>query len=97
MIIKAEDRLGNPRPLGEWVFGLLWAYRKAYEEKKRMGIDNWFKKLKAESDSQKKEERDKISDENQALLRDDVIAWRKGAKELANLPASDVVAGYRKI
>lgn len=97
IIITCEDEHGNAKAPGEWILNRLFVYRHRYEEKKKMGIDQWFKRLKADLDANIQKEEDKISDESQARLRDDVVSWKKAAKELDNLPPSDATAGYRKV
>jgi len=97
VIITCEDEHGNPKAPGEWILNRLYVYRQRYEAKKKMGVDEWFRHLKAQVDANIQSEEEKISDESRARLRDDVVQWRKAAKELDNLPASDATAGYRKV
>lgn len=97
IILTCEDEKGNSKAPGEWVMNRLFVYRQRYEEKQRMGVDNWFERLKSDLDAHVAKEEQKISDEYQARLREDVVQWRKAAKELDNLPPSDATAGYRKV
>jgi len=97
IIITCEDDSGNPKAPGEWVLNRLFVYRQRYEAKKQVGVDEWFKRLKAQADANVLNEEEKISDDHRARLREDVVQWRKAAKELDNLPASDATAGYRKV
>lgn len=97
IVVTCEDENGNPKAPGEWVLNRLFVYRQRYEAKRQMGVDAWFAKLKLEADAHIAKEEEKISDENRARLREDVVQWRKAAKELDNLPPSDATAGYRKV
>lgn len=96
-ILKAEDKNGNEKPLGEWVFNVLYVKRHNWEEKQRMGASRWLEELKYKANKFKEKERSSISDDHQAMLRDDVMQWRKASKELQGLPVSDATAGYRKV
>jgi len=96
IIITAEDNDGNPQPLGEWVFNKLWVYRQRWAAKQRMGTDKWLDKLANEAKAQKDKMQADASDENRAMIRDDITQWRKAAREVAGDPASDAKAGYRK-
>lgn len=96
-ILKAENKDGSPKPLGDWVFNSLYVKRHNYDVKARIGCDRWLDALKYEAEIQRKKEASNISDDNQAMLRDDVLQWRKAAKELQGFSASDAKAGYRKV
>lgn len=97
IILKAEDKEGYPKPLGEWVFNKLFAYRQAYELKRSLGPDKWLTKLAQEAEDQRNEEEDKNAKEREYKILDDINEWRRGAREFDNRPASDVTAGYQKI
>lgn len=97
VLIVAEDAEGNPKPLGDWVFNKLFVWRKKWEEKARMGADRYWENLVAQSVQQQTEIEDKISEDHQAMLREDITQWKKCSKELQGLPVSDATAGYRKI
>lgn len=96
-IIKCENPDKTPRPLGDWVFAKLHAKRQMYELKRRMGSDSWMDSLISEAKSQKQKIEDKNSQDHQLMIKDDLIQWRKASKEIQNQPASDAVAGYRKV
>lgn len=96
-ILIAQDKEGNPEPLGEWVFQALRVKRDAWEKKMAMGANAYFKHLIDKADSQKRKMAESASLENQDMIRDDIISWRKAAKEIGKGVASDVTAGYRKI
>ncbi|OQA61432.1 MAG: hypothetical protein BWY41_00112 [Candidatus Atribacteria bacterium ADurb.Bin276] len=97
VILACEDEDGNPKAPGEWVLNRLYVYRQRYEAKREMGIDEWFKRLKSDLDAYVEKKEQQISDDHQAMLREDVVQWRKAAKELEGLPVSDATAGYRKV
>lgn len=96
-IIKAEYPDKTERPLGEWVFEKLHKYRQIYELKVKMGASQWLDDLKRQALENRQKEEEKISLEHQALIRDDLISWRKASRELQNMPTSDITAGYRKV
>jgi len=95
-ILVAEDKEGNPKPLGEWVFNRLFVYRQRYEAKRDIGVDQWFKNLVYEADKEKEKKSENWSDNHQAMLREDITQWRKASKELKNEPIADATAGYPK-
>lgn len=97
VLIVAEDKDGNELPLGEWVFNKLFVYRHNAEVKHSMSPDRYLDHLIYQARQNFDAELKNISDDNQALLREDRNVWRRGARELDNLPTSDVTAGYRKI
>ena len=97
IILTCEHSDGRPKAPGEWMMNRLWVYRQRYIQKKNMGIDAWFEKMRLDAAAHVREEEERFSIENQARMRDDVISWKKGARELDNLPISDATAGYRKI
>lgn len=97
IIIIAEDKDKQPKPLGEWVFNTLYVYRQRYDEKVRVGVDNWLNGLADEAKRQKAEMEEKASQDNVDRIKDDITSWRKASKEIQGLPVSDVTAGYRKI
>lgn len=96
-ILKAQNKDGSERPLGEWVFNTLFVKRQNWETAAKRGAAQWVDQLKDELDRKNEKSRRSLSDDNQALLREDVMQWRKAARELHNLPTSDVTAGYRKV
>jgi len=96
VILKAEDKEGNPMPLGDWVFNKLFVFRQQYLDKREKGVAKWLGDLKDECDTYKAEQARKSSDNRQHKILDDINDWRRGARELDNLPKSDVTAGYPK-
>lgn len=96
IILTAEDAEGNPKPLGEWIFNRLYVYRHNYEIKKR-NPENFFQSLLSQAETQKAEIEEKSSTEHRYKLLDDRNEWRKAARELRNLPKSDVTAGYPRV
>ncbi len=97
IILVAEDSKGEAKPLGEWVFNKLYVWRKKWEEKAQVGADKFLDNLIVEAAVQKEQMRQAASDDHQAMLKDDIIQWRKVSKELNNQPVNDATAGYRKI
>lgn len=97
VILKAENKDGTERPLGEWVFNSLYVKRHNWEHAAKVGAAKWIDDLKYQLEKKREKEREKFSDDHKAMLRDDVLQWRKAAKELQGLPVSDARAGYRKV
>lgn len=89
IILKAEDRNGNPKPLGEWVFNSLYVKRKRWEALNAMGAEKWLQNLKDQALDWRASESRKISEDHQAQIRDDIWQWRRAAKEIQNLPTAD--------
>jgi len=96
-ILIAEDKDGNPEPLGEWVFQVLRLKRDAWEKKIAMGANAYFNSLMDKAREQKQKMAEDASSENVDMIKDDIISWRKAAKEIEKGIPSDVTAGYRKI
>lgn len=95
-LIIAEDSKGDPKPLGEWVFSKLFVKRHNYELKKQLGADGYFNNLLAQAHEQQEQMAASASDDNQAMIREDITQWRKAAKEIEKGVAADATAGYRK-
>lgn len=96
-ILIAQDKEGNPKPLGDWVFNQLFVKRHNYEVKRSMGVDAYIKHLEEKAKIQKQQIAENASDDNQAMIRDNITQWRKAAKELDNGAPADAKAGYRQI
>ena len=96
IVLVCKDRDGNPKAPGDWVFDRLWIMRNNCEEKKRMGATNWLNSLKAKAEENTAREKAAVSDDHQAMLREDVLQWRKVRREMKNEPVSDATAGYPK-
>lgn len=96
VLLRCENEFGEALPVGDWVIHELGKMRLNWES----AISNpneWFSKLISESDAQKKQISDKASINHKAMLMEDIVSWRKAAREIQNLPSSDVTAGYRKL
>lgn len=96
VILVAEDKEGNPEPLGEWVFKALRIKRDAWEKKMAMGANTWFNHMMDKARDQKNKLAAEASRENVDMIKDDIIQWRKAAKEFEKGVPSDVTAGYAK-
>lgn len=97
LIFTAQDEHGNPKQLGDWVINKLFVMRLEHEKKIKVGVDAWMNDLAYQAQKQREEIEEKASDNSRAQLREDVLQWRKAAKELDGLPTSDVTAGFRKV
>lgn len=97
VILKAENKDGSEKPLGEWVFNALFVKRRNWEVKAAQGATRWIDDLKYQAEKQKQIITKNISQEHQEMLREDVLQWRKASKELQGLPIADATAGYRKV
>lgn len=95
IILKCEDREGNPKPLGEWVFNKLFVFRKQWEAKMEKGPDKWLDDMVAECTEIQKEQERKASEKHQDMILDDITEWRKAAREFDGGCANDVTAGYQ--
>ena len=95
IILKAEDKEGNTRPLGQWVFNTLFAYRQNYIAKREMGADKWFESLAEEANTNNTVADSKASKAHQEQILDDIVEWRKAAREFDGGCANDVTAGYQ--
>jgi hypothetical protein len=96
VILTCEDKDGNARTPGDWILNRLFVYRHNYEEKRRIGVDCWLNNLRSQIDDERQREEQALSDNNQAMLKDDIVQWRKVNREMRNEPTSDVTAGYQK-
>lgn len=96
-ILIAEDKDGNPEPLGDWVLQALKVKRAEWEKKMAMGANNYFKSLMDKAEAQKRKMAFDASDDNQAMIREDIMQWRKASRQIEGGVPSDVTAGYRKI
>lgn len=94
IIIVAEDESGNPKPLGDWVFNQLFVYRAKFEEKHRMGADQWIAHLKYQADYENAKSLAKASQTAREMIVDDINVWRRGIAELNNEPTSDIGVHY---
>lgn len=81
--------------LGDWVFMTLRAYQESYELR-RKNPNNFFNGLISEAAAQAAQIEAKGSEEHKYKLLDERNEWRRAARELRNLPKSDVTAGYPK-
>lgn len=96
LIVTCEHEDGTPKPVGDWIFNRLFVFRARQEAKQQVGVDTWLKQMRAQVELQDEMEQQKLSDNHQAHLREDVIQWRKGSYEMKGKPKSDAIAGYRK-
>jgi hypothetical protein len=96
IILKAEDRDGKPKALGDWVFNKLFVYRQNWLTKAEKGADRWLEDMAEECRNIKAEKERKVSEVGQEKILDDINEWRRGARELDGRPTSDVTAGYPK-
>jgi hypothetical protein len=95
IILKCEDRDGNPKPLGDWVFNKLFVFRQAWIEKMEKGPEKWLSDMEAQAEEIKKEQEQKLSVKNQEMILDDITEWKKAAREFDGGCPSDVTAGYQ--
>lgn len=96
ILMTLEDDFKNPASPGDWVFFHLHDMRKKYEEHARRG-DNWIVDRMNECDDYREKKQQKLSEETQYKIKNDIIFWKKAAAEFLNEPKSDVTAGYPKI
>lgn len=96
-ILIAEDKNGDPEPLGDWIFQALRIKRDAGDRKMEMGANAYFNGLVEKAKYQKMKLAQSASSENVDMIKDDIVSWRKAAKEIEKNIPSDVTAGYRKI
>jgi hypothetical protein len=84
--------------LDDNIMNLLWVRRQQFLQKK---IDKnpkiWFDNFLQESENVRQKLDDKSSQDHRYRLAEDRNEWRKAWRELNNMPAADVTAGYRKI
>lgn len=95
IILKCEDKEGNPKPLGDWVFNKLFVFRQAWIAKMDKGPDKWLDDLVAECKDIKQEQEQKSAVARQDAILDDITEWKKAAREFDGGCANDVTAGYQ--
>jgi len=96
IILKCEDSEGKPKPLGDWVFNKLYAYRQNWITMAEGGVDNWLNSLSSQADEYKRKKDEEASSKHIDMILDEINEWRRAARELDGLPKSDVTAGYPK-
>ena len=96
-VLIAQDKNGNEKPLGEWVFNQLFAWRESAAARNKIGFDAWCKNLELQAQEQAAEIERAMSLENQYRIRHTINNFRRGFKQMNNEPTSDVTAGYPKI
>lgn len=95
ILVSEDDRTKEPKAVGEWIFERLWEFRNMYEHRHK-NPNQYFNDLMYRADQQATEIQRQGSINHKNKLLDDRNEWRRAARELKNLPKSDVTAGYPK-
>lgn len=95
IVMTCEDRDGVAMPPGQWVFQKLYVMRHNYEAT-RDDIDKRWNDLQNQQNEQIEIIDKDISNNFQALIRDERNLFRKINRHIKNEPISDVTAGYPK-
>jgi len=95
-IIKvAEDKLGNPMPVGDWL--LLEVRRlKDQAERRDHNPDQFIKWLEYEEGYQQERIQSKRDADFADYLREDRVFLDKAYRQFMGMPVSDATAGYAK-
>lgn len=96
ILLTLEDSEGNPKPMGEWVFNILYVWRKRWEMKMEMGTERFFDQMSYDADNLFEKEKAKVDDLSDEIMKEESLTFDKASREINNLPTSDATAGYAK-
>lgn len=95
-IMTLEDEHGNPLPFSDMILNKLYVWRHRAEVRNQDPM-KWFRGLTAEAERQKDEIDSRVSQDNQYRLKNDILQWRKAARELQGMPGNDITAGFANV